>query len=160
MDDFGRPRLRRSLAFWLLLVVPGLAIWWLASKEVAAQERPLPSVPLHYGFFKIQFATDGTFSFDGEGIRITGTWKRIGTTVEISTAGARDGCDKSARYTFVVAGSRVSLVLAGDDACVMRRMVLDSSSWLPVGEEESIPERRIVRTAAPSLLEWPKAPSE
>jgi outer membrane protein assembly factor BamB len=155
MDDVERRRLRQSLAFWLLLIVVAVAIWWFASKQAAAQELAVPSGPLHYGFFTAQFAADGTFSFEGEGITSKGTWKRTGTTVEISTAGARDGCDTPARYAFSVAGSRVSLELAGEDACTMRRMVLDHSSWLPVGEEAPIAERTIVRAAAPSLPALP-----
>jgi outer membrane protein assembly factor BamB len=137
---------------WLGLIVLGFAIWWLASKQAAAQELSLPSVPLHYGFFKVQFAADGTFSFEGEGLTTKGTWKRAGATVEVTNTGGRDGCDKPARYTFAIAGSRVSLELVGDDRCDMRRMVLDHSSWLPVGEEETIAERKIVRTAAATSL--------
>src|SRR5262249_15583741 len=41
-----------------------------------------------------------------------------------------------------------------------RRMVLDHSSWLPVGEEEPVPERKIVRTAGASLAALPTAAAD
>lgn len=145
--------MRDRLATWIGLFVAAAAI-------VAAQEPSLPSVPLHYGFFTVQFAADGTFSFEGEGMSARGTWRRTGTTVEIATTGARDACSKPARYTFSVAGRRVSLDLVGDDGCQMRRMVLDHSSWLPVGTEEPVPERKIVRTAAAALDALPNAPAD
>jgi outer membrane protein assembly factor BamB len=151
---------RRAAYFSLVMMILGLALSWSASKQAAAQELSLPSVPLHYGFFKVQFAADGTFSFEGEGIAAKGTWRRDGATVEITNAGGRDGCDKPARYSFAIAGFRVSLELVGDDGCEMRRMVLDHSSWLPVGEEETVPERKIVRTAAASLPALPTATSD
>jgi len=161
MDDVHRSHnLRRAAFFWLVVIVLGLALWWFASKQASAQELSLPSVPLHYGFFTVQFAADGTFSFEGEGIAAKGAWKRAGATVEITYAGGRAGCEKPARYTFAIAGSRVSLELVGDDGCDMRRMVLDHSSWLPVGEEEAIAERTIVRTAAASLPALPPATSD
>jgi outer membrane protein assembly factor BamB len=148
MDDVRRRHQGRSVVFWLLLIELGLAIWVCAPRLVAAQEPSLPSGPLHYGFFTVQFAADGAFSFSGEGMAAKGTWTRTGSTVEVSTPG--DRCSKPARYRFSVTGSRVSLELVGDDECEMRRMVLDHSSWLPVGAEEPIAERKIVRTAAPS----------
>jgi outer membrane protein assembly factor BamB len=150
----------KSLLFWLVLIVLGVAIWLWSSRQAAAQEVSLPSTPLHYGFFTVQFAADGTFSFDGEGMSAKGTWKRNGSTVEISTEGAREQCRTPARYTLTIAGSRVSLELVGQDACEMRRMVLDHSSWLPVGEAEPVLERKIVRTAAASLPELPKAAAD
>src|SRR5215831_251189 len=118
-----RNQLLKNLLYWLVVAVLGAAIWWWSTREAAAQELSLPSVPLHYGFFTVQFAADGTFSFDGEGMTAKGTWKRAGTTVEIATAGAPDACSKPARYTFSVAGHQLSLELVGDDACEMRRMV-------------------------------------
>lgn len=160
MDDRQRAPLWQSVVFWLVFILVGVTIWWFTSIKAAAQEQPLPSVPLHYGFFTVQFAADGTFSFDGEGMAAKGTWKRTGTTIEISTGGARDECRTPARYTFSVAGSRVSLELVGSDACEMRRMVLDHSSWLPVGQEEAIAERTFVRTSAKSAAALPGAASE
>src|SRR5579872_1168473 len=160
MDDVERGRVRRSLAFGLALILVGAAIGWRASKPVAAQESVLPSTPLHYGFFTVRFAADGAFTLEGEGTTFKGTWTRAGAAVEIVMPGARDGCDTPARYTFSVAGSRVSFDVAGLDPCVDRRMVLDHSSWLPIGEEEPIAERTIVRTAAPSLPRLPDAASD
>ena len=151
MGDIERRGLGGWLAFSLAVTLFGMAIWWLAPTQASGQELSLPSVPLHYGFFTVQFAADGTFSFEGEGITAKGTWKRNGSTVEISTVGARAECNTPGRYRFTVSGSRVSLVLIGDDPCEMRRMVLDQSSWLPVGEEEPIADRKIVRTSASSL---------
>src|SRR5215467_15901760 len=155
-----RNQLLKNLLFWLTFIVLGVAIWWWSTRPAAAQEVSLPSVPLHYGFFTVQFAADGTFSFGGEGMSAKGTWKRTGTIVEIATPGAPDECKNPARYTFSVAGSRVSLDVAGVDPCVDRRMVLDHSSWLPVGEEEPVPERKIVRTAGASLAALPTAAAD
>src|SRR5215471_19055179 len=139
----------------MLFVLTGLAIWRCASTRVAAQEPSLPSIPLHYGFFTTQFAPDGTFTLDGEGMTFKGTWKRAGAVVEIVGSGAAADCRNPARYTFSVTGARVSLEVAGDDTCVMRRMMLDRSSWLPVGENEAVPERRIVRTASGAAAALP-----
>src|SRR5262249_23274256 len=146
MDDLARGRLAGGLWLSVLLIVVGLA-----------QEPSLPSRPLHYGFFTVQFAADGTFTLEGEGMTAKGTWKRTAAIVQIESPAAQgEECRKPVRYTFSVSGSRLALELIGDDPCVMRRMVLDHSAWLPVGEAEAVPVRKIVRTAATSLPELPK----
>ena len=56
--------------------------------EPAAQQNPLPSTPLTYGFFTVSFAGDGTFSLQGTGWpTMAGTWKAAGEEVTISTKG-------------------------------------------------------------------------
>ncbi len=157
MDELERRRLLGSLAFWVLFILIGLAVWWFASQQTTAQELSLPSTPIHYGFFQAQFAADGTFTLDGEGMTFKGTWKRTAATVEIVGPAAREECSKPARYTFSVTGTRVSLALAGDDTCEMRRTILDHSSWLPLGENEPVPDRKIVRTAASPMPPLPPA---
>src|SRR5215831_8584559 len=160
MPDSARARIPWSPAFWMLFVLTGLAIWGFTSNRVAAQEQSLPSIPLHYGFFTTQFAADGTFTLDGEGMTFKGTWKRTGAIVEIGGPVAGQDCRNPARYTFSVTGPRVSLEVVGDDTCVMRRMILDRSSWLPVGENEVVPERKIVRTASGAAAALPTAAPE
>jgi outer membrane protein assembly factor BamB len=159
-DSRARARPLTRVLSWLAVVVAGLAIWWGSSRQMSAQDLSLPSTPLHYGFFTVQFATGGTFTLDGEGMTFKGTWKRTGATVEIVGPGARDGCDRPGRYAFSMTGTRVSLDVIGDDPCVMRRMVLDHSSWLPVGEHDTLPERTIARTAAAGVPALPKPSSD
>ena len=138
----------------LLLVLLPLAL--------AAQPAPsLPSSPMAFGAFTATFDGNGTFTLQGQGWpAFKGTWKdtkdpteRI---VELVTPEAAGGCDKPARYTYTVSGTRVVFALVNDD-CVPRRMILDRSEWRPSGESERIPERRIVRTAAPRATPLPAA---
>ena len=135
-----------------------LLVWCLAVAYASAQApTPVPSGPLHYGFFLAQFAADGTFTLSGEGWpSLKGTWKRDGSVIEILTPESAGGCDEPGRYTATITGSRVLLEMTSD-TCTSRRMILDHSAWLPAGESEPIPERKIVRTAAPSLSALRKA---
>ncbi|HYT76403.1 MAG TPA: PQQ-binding-like beta-propeller repeat protein [Vicinamibacterales bacterium] len=120
---------------------------------------PLPSTDLRFGAFTARFADDGQFSLKGEGWpAFAGTWKRDGDTIEITAPGAAVGCDKAGRYNVRV-DSHVTLDLV-EDACTLRRMLLDHSSWRRAGEAEPIPERKIVRTAAPRLPALPASGSD
>jgi outer membrane protein assembly factor BamB len=126
--------------------------------EVAARQSSaaLPSTPLVYGFFTIQFAADGAFSLKGEGWpTFAGTWKTDGATVIVSTPTLK-ACEAEARYRFAVDGTRVVLALVSD-ACQPRVMILDRSRWRPPGEAEPIPPRRITITPAGNPL--PALPS-
>jgi outer membrane protein assembly factor BamB len=158
----GNRGMVRALIFWIVVLLLGLGIWFFSSTRAAGQELTLPAGPLHYSFFHAQFASDGTFTLDGQGWpTFTGTWKRDGATIEIRTASSAnaprpDGCDKPGRYTVTVAGTRASFQVVADP-CEPRHMILDRSSWLPVGESETLPERKIVRTAAPRRRSLPAA---
>ena len=108
----------------------------------------IPSTPLMYGFFTARFAADSTFSLEGQGWpAFNGSWKRDGANVVLDTTGGGHECTESGRYAVRVNGDRVSLDVVADP-CTPRRMILDRSTWRPVGTSEPIPERRIVRTTA------------
>jgi PQQ-like domain len=124
----------------------------------AAQPASIPSTALTYGFFTIQFSTGGTFVLKGEGWpTFTGTWTSDGQHVDINTPGIRD-CDAQARYRYERRDSRLALTLV-NDGCVPRRMILDRSTWRPVGEAETIPQRVIATKTAERLLPLPPAAS-
>jgi hypothetical protein len=141
-----------------MVVVTGFVFALVA---FAAQEPALPAGQLHYGFFQAQFGADGAFTLEGQGWpAFKGTWKRIGMSIEITTptvSNAPEGCDKPGRYTVTITGSRATFDVA-TDPCVPRRMILDHSSWLPVGVNETAPERKIARTA-PARRESLPAPA-
>lgn len=137
----------------------------LTLSAAAQSGPPLPSSPLQFGFFTARFAADGAFTLEGQGWpTLTGTWKAEGSEITLVTSGGPDGCAGPGRYGFAVSGTRVTLTLAAD-ACVVRRMILDRSTWRPAGEQEPVPERRITRTgparaprippAPPSAASWP-----
>jgi outer membrane protein assembly factor BamB len=132
-----------------------------AAQVAARQSQPqafLPSAPLTYGFFTIQFSADGRFSLKGEGWpTFTGTWTSDGSTVVISTPAAK-GCETEARYKVAIDGTRVALDLVSD-ACQPRVMILDRSRWRPLGDAETIPARRISVRAADRLPPLPRAAS-
>src|SRR5262249_8438802 len=44
-----------------------------------------------------------------------------------------------------------------EDDCVLRRMILHDSTWLPDGEKAAIPERRIVATGGANASKLPPA---
>jgi outer membrane protein assembly factor BamB len=123
----------------------------------AAQAAPFPTTPLQFGFFVARFGADGTFTMEGQGWpSFKGTWNVEGTEVTLLTTGVERGCEGAGRYRFAVTGTRVAFTRVADD-CQPRRMILDRSTWRPVGEPEPTPERRIVRTAATKAISLPKA---
>jgi outer membrane protein assembly factor BamB len=118
-----------------------------APQEGATRSSALPTAPLTFGAFTATFGPDGAFTLAGQGWpALKGTWVASGGTVEIVTAGGPKGCEGPGRYTFRVDGQRVTLALQSD-ACEPRRMVLDRSTWVPVGSPRAAATRRIVRTA-------------
>src|SRR4029453_3982207 len=134
------------------------------SLSPAQPSPPLPSSPMVFGAFTASFDASGTFSLQGRGWpTFKGTYKtgrqeegKTGSTIELVTPDAAGGGDKPARYTYAISGTRVTFALVADD-CVPRRMILDRSEWRPSGEPERIPERKIVRTAAPRTSPLPAA---
>jgi outer membrane protein assembly factor BamB len=129
----------------------------------AQQAAPLPSGPLHYGFFTLTFNSDGSFSFIGRerGGATKGSWKVENDELVLTNDGA---CQTPGRYKYRVEGTRVTLTLVADD-CMGRQMVLHDSTWHPEGEPEPVAERKIVRTgpdeppnlpaAKPATGGWP-----
>jgi outer membrane protein assembly factor BamB len=128
----------------------------LAGSSVFAQQAitPLPSSPLRFGAFVVQFDPGGTFTLQGQGWpALNGNWKANGDVVELTMSGGPGGCDGSGRYEFSVAGDsskRVSFKLISDD-CVVRRMIVDGSSWTPAAEARAIPVRNIKLTPGAKL---------
>ncbi len=121
------------------------------------QTTPLPSSPMTFGVFVVRFDAAGTFTLDGQGWpSLKGTWKTDGARIDVVTSGGPKGCEEPGRYQFHVERGRVSFALVSD-TCVVRRMILDRSSWRPENEAEPVPERRIVRTAAARSPVLPKA---
>ena len=118
------------------------------STGIASQSGgALPATPLAFGFFVARFDPAGTFTLDGQGWpALGGTWKADGGDVTLVSTAVKD-CSGPGRYRVTPAGSHVSFALVADE-CAPRRMILDRSTWRPVGEAEAVPERRIVHTAA------------
>jgi outer membrane protein assembly factor BamB len=116
-----------------------------AAAVVARQTTPqLPSVPLHYGFFTIRFASDGAFSIVGkEWPPFSGSWTVANDEVTVTTIGGPKECPQPGRYRFRVENTRLSLALLSDD-CGPRRMVLKDSTWGPEGTGQ-VASRTIVR---------------
>jgi outer membrane protein assembly factor BamB len=125
----------------------------------ARQNTPnLPSTPLTFGFFTARFSADGTFTLEGEGWpAFIGTWTRDGAEIQLSTPGVRD-CGGPGRYRISVDASLVRFDLV-TDGCTPRRMILDRSTWRPLGEAQAIPPRRIVRSVSDRLRPLPAAAS-
>jgi outer membrane protein assembly factor BamB len=117
---------------------------------LAARQTPLPTAPLTYGFFTVQFGGDGAFTLKGDGWpTFTGTWKRDGDALELATPAVAK-CEAIGRYRILQDATRLRLHLLADD-CTPRRMILDRSVWRPLGEADTIPERRIQRVTTTPL---------
>ena len=122
-----------------------------AAVAVGAQQTltELPSTSLHYGFFTIRFASDGTLTIEGkEWPPFRGSWRSSQDEVTLTTTGGPQECPEPGRYRFRVDGTRLSLALVSDD-CVPRRMVLKDSTWRPAGDVGAAAARQIARTGAP-----------
>ncbi len=102
---------------------------------------------LTFGAFVVQFDKGGTFKLEGKGWpSLNGNWKSKENEIELTMSGGPGGCDGTGRYHFRLDGKRLSFSVVADD-CRPRRMILDRSTWLPAGETDPIPPRRIMRTA-------------
>jgi outer membrane protein assembly factor BamB len=151
----------RSLVPFFLLT--GLTIAVTSARQAGPQ---LPTSALQYRNFKAQFAPDGAFTLAGPGWpTFKGTWTREKDEITIVTTGGPPACVAAAgRYRPRQQGGRLTLTVV-EDTCMPRRMILNASTWLPEGEKDPIPERRIVRTGpdraptlpkpAPAKGSWP-----
>jgi outer membrane protein assembly factor BamB len=147
---------RRSLA---LIAAAGVLLSMQAAARQPSSAASLPSAPLTYGFFTIQFAADGGFTLKGDGWpTFTGAWTSDRGTLTLTTPGIAQ-CEPQARYRYQIDAGRVRLDLVSD-TCTPRRMILDRSAWRPFGEAERIPPRRIVTTAATPLPALPAAATD
>ena len=137
-----------------------------AAAVVAQQTTPqLPSAPLQYGAFTMQFGSDGGFTvLAKEWPPLKGTWRVEHDEVTFATTGGPPECARPGRYRFRMENMRLSLALLSDD-CAPRRMVLKDSRWHPEGAGEVVASRAIVRRgptpppalpdATPATGSWP-----
>ena len=134
----------------------GVALILLLSfTSASAQQSPaLPSFPLKFGAFVAKFDPTGTFTLQGKGWpALGGKWKANGAVIDLTMSGGPGGCDGTGRYEFAVggnAGNRVNFKLVSDD-CVVRRMIVDGSVWMPADEARVIPARLIKLTPGARL---------
>jgi outer membrane protein assembly factor BamB len=141
------------------LIAIAIPVAVLCSPLSASAGQPAsspPSYPLQFAAFAARFGADGAFTLEGPGWPpFKGTWKADGAEIEILTTGPPAGCDKPGRYRIRTENARTTFDLVSD-ACMPRRMVLDRSTWRPVGEKDPVPVRKIALTAAPRRVAVPK----
>ena len=124
---------------------------------VSAQSPALPSTPLSYGFLKATFGDDGKFTITGSGWpTLSGTWKTANGEIELGPTAPPASCAEPGKYRYKVDGKQVGFELV-TDTCMPRRMMIGGSVWLPAGEKPVIPQRRLVRTLAPTRRALPTA---
>ena len=148
-------RTRRRMGFTLTV----LAFAGASATPMSAQQQvsPLPSGRLAFGAFEAEFAADGAFSIEGEGWpTLAGTWEAAGSLLVLTLLEAPTGCETPGRYEFHVEDGRLSLSAAGPDDCMLRRMILDGSTWRPAGEVEAIPAHRITHAVATEPVALPE----
>ncbi|MEK6280221.1 MAG: PQQ-binding-like beta-propeller repeat protein [Acidobacteriota bacterium] len=132
-----------------LLVLLAMTICGLPVLLATAQQPNLqvPTIPLKFGAFVARFDPGGTFTLEGKGWpAMSGNWKMQGTQIELLMTGGPGGCDGPGRYGLRTDGNKLSFELVSD-ACRVRQMILDRSTWLPNSESVSVPPRSITRTA-------------
>ncbi|MEK6289671.1 MAG: PQQ-binding-like beta-propeller repeat protein [Acidobacteriota bacterium] len=132
-----------------MLVAVGIVAAGASRPAGASQQTDVqvPSYSMKFGAFVVKFDSGGTFTLEGTGWpRLTGNWKNKGDEIELSTTGGPKGCDGPGRYRIRLDGSHVSFDLISDE-CMVRRMIIDRSTWAPQGEVKTKVARRIVRTA-------------
>lgn len=132
--------------FLILAVLVALAA---GHASLAGQQAsPLPSDPLVFGPNSGRFNGDRTFSIRGQDWRpLDGSWAVEGREIVLTMSSQIEECRGPGRYRFEVTGKRVSFSLVSDD-CAMRRMMLDRSTWRPIGDIDPAPDRRIITTPA------------
>jgi len=126
-----------------------LSATMLAALRVDAQQQELslPTEPLKYGVFVLQFNPAGTFSIEGDRWpKLTGSWKVIGSDIELLMTPAPEGCTGPGRYRLRREGTHVGFSFVADD-CRVRKIIMDGSEWLPLNETRATPARTITRTA-------------
>jgi len=112
--------------------------------ETHRKGASLPASPLTFGIFTARFDPAGTFSVEGDRWpKLAGTWKNLGSEVELLISGGPGGCDGPGKYRYDTDGKRLSFNLVSDE-CMLRKAILDRSSWLPAGETVARPPREIV----------------
>jgi outer membrane protein assembly factor BamB len=135
----------------IILRIVLLLMFSLAVASAQQSAPPLPSGALKFGAFVVRFDPGGTFTLQGQGWpALSGKWNSNGAVVELTMSGGPGGCDGTGRYEFRVDETRVSFKLMTDD-CVVRRMIVDGSVWIPADEARAIPTRHITLTSGARL---------
>lgn len=157
MATYTAPRRR-----WLALFLASLAAQ-LGAQPAIVQ---LPTGPLKFGDFSASFNADGSFHLeDWELPAMKGTWKLQGDEITLLLPEKPPrGCDGPGRYQVRVENQHPSFDVISDD-CVMRRMILNGSTWIGARETKVIPARHIQTTStarppkiaepAPAGANWP-----
>ena len=114
------------------------------------RKASIPSHPLSFGIFLVRFDPAGTFTIEGEGPKLNGSWKTEGSEIELLMSGGPGGCDGPGKYHFDTDGKHLNFNLVADD-CKPRQMILDRSTWSPAGEAVSKPARKIITTSTAHL---------
>ena len=108
----------------------------------------LPSEPLKFGAFTVQFNPAGTYTLQADRWpKLDGTWKASGADVELLMSGGPGGCDGPGKYRFNSGGKKVVFSVVSDE-CKPRNWVLDGSTWLAAGETIPRTPRKITRTSS------------
>ena len=152
-------RIDRRLYLTLVIATGILATSALGPAGASQQtEARVPSYPMTFGVFVAQFDSSGTFTLKGDRWpTLSGTWKNKNDEIELSTSGGPKGCDGPGRYRLRIDGRHVNFDLISDE-CMPRRMILDRSTWSPVGEIKPKAQRRVVRTAGRPSARPPARP--
>jgi outer membrane protein assembly factor BamB len=112
----------------------------------------IPSYPMSFGAFVIQFDPGGTFKFEGSGWpAMSGKWKSDGREMEFLMEGGPRGCTGAGRYLIRTETNRLHFALVSDE-CVVRRMILDQSTWAPANEARKRPVRNFMRSGGTHKL--------
>jgi len=132
----------------LLSVLVVSAEWKATAQETNQTTVQLPSYPLAFGVFALRFDSGGTLTIEGKGWpALNGKWKLTGSEIEMTMSGLPEGCGGPGRYRVRQDGNRLGFDLVTDD-CVVRRMIIDRSTWAPAGEAKTLPLRRIAVTSS------------
>jgi outer membrane protein assembly factor BamB len=109
----------------------------------------LPSDPLKFGVFIVQFDPAGTFKLQGDRWPpLNGNWRGSNNEIELTDSGGPGGCAGPGRYRVRTEGTSIGFDLVSDE-CQVRRMIIDRSTWAPATETKAKPTRAITRTAGP-----------
>ena len=115
---------------------------------------PLPTRALKFGVFQVRFDPSGTFTLQGDRWpALSGKWSSNGGVIELTMSGGPGGCDGPGRYEYRVdekTGASLSFKLISDE-CVVRRMIVDGSTWVPADQARTVPPRLILLTPAARL---------
>ena len=158
-NDSGAPPTK-----WMVVVVAAALFSTTIPAVGTGQANTLPSGPLAFGGFVGEFATDGGFRIEGRGWpAFVGKWEVSAAAsgseiVLVLTEPLSDEdasvCNGPGRYAYDVKDRRLTFRLLADE-CVLRRMILDRSTWRPAGEPEPLVERRIELTSAEAHTSLP-----